>query len=210
MASAPRRERDPTREIAPPKSTPRHPPRAIFWKPHWPGSINPDKIAVAESGFLDSEYRGRIMTLLSRKVDYALLILSYLHQHAGGGSAREIAVRFGLSQAFVANILKGLCAKGFVASHRGVKGGYALARAVQEIRLAEVMDALEDRFHLTECTRSEPGDGCAVMSLCPLKSAIKEVHLRIREVLSRVTLAELFREPPLVSGPFRLELLVAP
>ena len=98
-----------------------------------------------------------MMTLLSRKVDYALLILSYLHQHAGGGSAREIAARFGLSQAFVANILKRLCATGFLASHRGVKGGYVLARAVHDVRLTEVMDALEDRVHLTECTRAGSG-----------------------------------------------------
>ena len=31
------------------------------------------------------------MTLLSRKADYALLILSYLHQHKTGGTARAIA-----------------------------------------------------------------------------------------------------------------------
>jgi Rrf2 family transcriptional regulator, cysteine metabolism repressor len=151
------------------------------------------------------------MTLLSRKVDYALLILSYLHRHVGGGSAREISERFGLSQAFVANILKQLCAKGFVASHRGVKGGYVLARPVQDVHLSEVMDALDDRFHLTECTRVESGDGCAVMSLCPLKSAITEIHLRVRDVLSRVTLAELFHEPTLLPlSSARLELLIAP
>ena len=45
------------------------------------------------------------MTLMSRKVDYALLILSFLDQKAEGGCAREIADRYGLSKGFVANIL---------------------------------------------------------------------------------------------------------
>ena len=54
------------------------------------------------------------MTLLSRKADYALLILSYLSEKAVGGTARAIAEQFGLSRAFVANILKELCQKGFV------------------------------------------------------------------------------------------------
>ena len=63
------------------------------------------------------------MTLLSRKTDYALLILWYLHGHPTGGCARTIAEHFGLSRAFVANILKELCQKGFVGSHRGVNGG---------------------------------------------------------------------------------------
>ena len=58
------------------------------------------------------------MTLLSRKADYALLILSYLHQKTG--TARAIAEKHGLSQSFVANILKELCHRGFVAGHRGV------------------------------------------------------------------------------------------
>ena len=68
------------------------------------------------------------MTLLSRKADYALLILSHLHRRPEGATARAIADKFELSRAFVANILKELCNKGFVVSHRGVKGGYSLGR----------------------------------------------------------------------------------
>jgi Rrf2 family protein len=136
------------------------------------------------------------MTLLSRKVDYALLILSHLHRHAEGGCAREIAARFGLSRSFVANILKDLCHKGFVSSHRGVKGGYALARSADDVRLADLMEALDDRFSLAECTRPVADENCALTHVCPLRSAVAEVHRRIRDVLSRVTLAELFADAP--------------
>jgi Rrf2 family cysteine metabolism transcriptional repressor len=136
------------------------------------------------------------MTLLSRKVDYALLILSYLHRRAEGGSAREIAARFGLSRSFVANILKDLCHKGFVSSHRGVKGGYALARPPDAVRLADLMEALDDRFHLAECTRGGPDENCTLTHVCPVRGAVAVVHRRIRDVLSRVTLAELFADAP--------------
>jgi Rrf2 family protein len=134
------------------------------------------------------------MTLLNRKVDYALLILSYLHQRTEGGSAREIADRFELSRAFVANILKLLCGKGFVTSHRGVKGGYVLERSAEEVTLAELMEALDDSFHLAECNKmsaAEP-DLCSLTHICPVRNAIGEVHRRIREVLGKVTLAEIF------------------
>jgi Rrf2 family protein len=124
------------------------------------------------------------------------LILSFLHRRTEGGSAREIAGRFGLSRSFVANILKELCHKGFVSSHRGVKGGYALARAADEVRLADLMEALDDRFYLAECSRAEPAENCTLTHVCPLRSAVAEVHRRIREVLSRVTLAELFADAP--------------
>jgi Rrf2 family protein len=132
------------------------------------------------------------MTLLNRKVDYALLILSYLYRRTEGGSAREIAARFELSRAFVANILKLLCGKGFVTSHRGVKGGYVLERPAEEVTLAELMDALDDSFSLAECNRVTTGDICSVTHICPVRNAIAEVHRRIREVLGKVTLAEIF------------------
>jgi len=155
------------------------------------------------------------MQLLSRKADYALLILSHLDRHAEGGSAREVAGQFGLSRAFIANILKLLTHKGFVVSHRGVKGGYVLARPACEIRLLELLDAVDDSIHLAECNKTSPADPCTLAASCPLRSAVAEVHQRIREVLHNVTLAELFRprRTPLPDGggsPDRLELILGP
>jgi Rrf2 family protein len=154
------------------------------------------------------------MNLLTRKVDYALLILSYLHQRPEGGSAREIAAGFGgLSRAFAANILKELCQKGFVASHRGVKGGYVLSRSAEEISLLELMESLDDVVHLTECSKTNVAaiDECSLLSVCPMRGSMRLVHQRIREVLGAVTLAELLRpvcrsdEEPIGLGLLPLE-----
>lgn len=133
------------------------------------------------------------MTLLSRKADYALLILSYLDQHKTGGTARAIAEQFDLSRPFVANILKELCQKEFVTSHRGVKGGYALARDAATISLAELLEAMEEGFRLTLCSHSEDEeDVCSHASACTVKGPMVEVHQRLMGVLRGVTLAELF------------------
>jgi len=147
------------------------------------------------------------MTLLSRKADYALLILSFLHLKAGSGNAREIAEQFDLSRPFVANILKELCQKGFVASHRGVKGGYALTRPASEISLAELLESIEDGFRLTLCNLDDhdnPGD-CSMASTCSLKNAMAEVHRRLIDVLRGVKLSEIFGNT-LVSSPTLLPL----
>ncbi len=140
------------------------------------------------------------MTLLSRKADYALLILSYLYQHKTGGNARAIAEQFGLSPPFVANILKKLCQKEFVTSHRGVKGGYALARNAGTISLAELLEAVEEGFRLTVCSPSPTADSrsvpatenCEHVGTCTLKGPLAEVHERLLGVLRGVTLADLF------------------
>ena len=134
------------------------------------------------------------MALLNRKVDYALLILSYLRHTPEGGCARAIAGRFGLSRPFIANILKTLCQKGFVASHRGVKGGYALLAEASTRTLADLMDCLGDTFHLAECNRATPDACCVLFAACPVKGPVAEVHRRVRDMLAAVTLAEIFGE----------------
>jgi Rrf2 family protein len=137
------------------------------------------------------------MTLLSRKTDYALLILSYLQNHSEGGCARTIAGHFGLSRGFIANILKELCQKNFVVSHRGVKGGYGLARPAEEITLAELLESMEDGFRLTNCTGHHEGhegnEDCSLSSTCPIKAPINELHRRLLDVLGNVTLAEILK-----------------
>jgi Rrf2 family protein len=151
------------------------------------------------------------MTLLNRKADYALLILWFLHQRPEGGCAREIADRFGLSRAFVANILKELCQQGFVASHRGVKGGYALLRPVAEVSLAELIEALDEPVRVAACNHDGPGggssDGCSLVGFCPMQGPIDLVHRKVRDLLRTVTLADLFRSAPPV--PERSTLLAS-
>ena len=127
------------------------------------------------------------MALLSRKVDYALLILSYLHHRPEGGCARVIADRFGLKKAFAANVLKLLCQRGLVRSQRGIRGGYVLARPAVEIQLAELLDLMGEPFHLADCNRASPeacGPGeavCAFEAVCP----VRERHRRDRSAHPR-------------------------
>lgn len=136
------------------------------------------------------------MAVLSRKVDYALLVLSYLCHRPEGGCARAVAERFGLKRAFAANVLKHLCRKGLVRSRRGLKGGYVLARPAAEIALAELLNLLDEPFHLAECSRPEGShDDCQLSEVCPVRGAIAEVDRRIRDLLATVTLADLVREP---------------
>src|ERR1700688_1852676 len=134
------------------------------------------------------------MPLLNRKVDYALLILCYLHHKSEGGCAREIAARFGLSRPFVANILKDLCQQNYVASHRGVKGGYLLKPQAAERTLADLIEALDDTVQLAECNTVPPDGCCDLLETCPIRVPIAEVHQRLLAVLESVKLADLFRQ----------------
>lgn len=146
------------------------------------------------------------MTLLSRKADYALLILSYLYQRPG--TARAVAEKFGISRPFVANILKELGHHGFVTSHRGVKGGYTLARPADAITLAELLETIEDGVQLTMCNpSSREHESCSLEGVCTLKGPIAAVHNKLLEVLRAVTLAELFEPNGLTTQPSAMHAL---
>ncbi len=133
------------------------------------------------------------MALLSRKADYALLILAYLHHRPEGGCARRIAERFQLKPAFAANVLKLLCRGGLVHSQRGVKGGYMLARAAEEIALCDLLDLLGEPFRLADCGRPADEGGCGLEAVCPVRGAVSELDRRLRDVLRSVSLADLLR-----------------
>lgn len=150
------------------------------------------------------------MTLLSRKTDYALLIMVYLVNHEGGGSAREIAKKYNLSPSFVANILKELCQKGFLNSQRGVRGGYRLNRSADQISLGDLLESLEDGLKLTNCSNhtEEADTECAVENLCPIKGPLREIHRRILGVLRETTLAQIIQTGPGVIETFQPELTV--
>ncbi len=143
------------------------------------------------------------MVLISRKVDYALLVLHHLMVADGPACARQLAEHYGLSRPFVANILKELCRHGLVTSHRGVNGGYRLGRCPEQISLAEVIEALEGRFQLTACADVTPAaadaaldhECCCLLQSCPTRGALQAVHERLLAVLGGVTLAHLRRPP---------------
>lgn len=135
------------------------------------------------------------MILVSRKVDYGVLALHHLMLSPDGASARELADLYGLSRAFIANILKELCQEGLVTSHRGVHGGYRLAKPPQEITLEAVVTALDGPFQLMSCASDTGDQACDLAKLCPVKSPLRLVHDKLRKVLSEVTLEDLRNEP---------------
>jgi len=82
---------------------------------------------------------------ISAKVDYAMRALVELAAGGGGSpiTAERLAEAQGIPQKFLQNILLELRRAGIVASHRGPEGGHALARAADEITVADVIRAVD-------------------------------------------------------------------
>ncbi|WP_339818009.1 Rrf2 family transcriptional regulator [Paenibacillus sp. FSL R7-0216] len=93
----------------------------------------------------------------SKSTDYALHALIHLanaerHQNVGIKSLSEM---LGVSESYLSKIMSKLRQDGIVRAVPGVNGGYELARPADQITFLEVIQVIEGRQHLFECSNME-------------------------------------------------------
>jgi FeS assembly SUF system regulator len=140
------------------------------------------------------------MLRISRLTDYATVILATLAQEPERlQNSAALAEQTRLSLPTVSKLLKQLQKKGLVASTRGLRGGYQLARPATQITAGDILDALEGPVALTDCAS---GHGqCGLERTCKVGHAWQRLNLTIRRSLDEVSLAQLAglaAEPPRV------------
>lgn len=140
------------------------------------------------------------MLRMSKLTDYGTIVMTYLARESDRlHAASEIAVQIQVAAPTVSKILKMLAREGLVISHRGVKGGYSLARAPSDISMVQIIDALEGPVGLTECG-SSPGS-CAQEDSCSVRANWQHINDAVRQALAGVTLAQMAQPVRLVSPP---------
>lgn len=131
---------------------------------------------------------------VSAQEEYGLRCLVQLAHLREGESLTlsQMAKREGISAANAGKLLWILNKAGLVASTRGTKGGYQLARPASAIRLSEVIKVL-DADEVTEHCKSYTGvlDTCVHTSDCGIRPVILGLHEIVQNALSEVTLAQL-------------------
>jgi FeS assembly SUF system regulator len=145
------------------------------------------------------------MLRVTKLADYGIVMLTYFASNSESTfNARDVAKEVRLPQPVVSKILKLLARHGLLASQRGTKGGYGLAKPPQDITVAEIIRALEGPIAVTECTDSIHGD-CGLQVGCPVRTNWHLINRAIHDALEKITLAEMTQPlpQPLVSlnGP---------
>ena len=126
---------------------------------------------------------------VSAKVDYAVRAAAELAA-AGEGPVKgeALANAQGIPLKFLENILGELRHAGLVRSQRGTDGGYWLARPAEEIRIADVIRAVEGPL---ASVRGEPAETVKYSGAAePLGRLWVAVRANLRAVLEVVTIAD--------------------
>ena len=139
------------------------------------------------------------MVKLGKLTDYGLVLMTCITASEGAQrTARDLAAESKLPLSTVSKLLKELLQSGLLISHRGIKGGYMLAKQPHAISVIDIIAAIEGPMALTECSTDVSGL-CNLELSCPIKSNQRIINQAVRGVLEKITLSDLVQPMQLTS-----------
>ena len=134
------------------------------------------------------------MIRLAKLTDYGLLLMTTMARKTANSvhNARDLAEITRLPLPTATKVLKQLLQSGLLTSHRGINGGYSLAKDPSEISLEEIIAAIEGPIALTECSTDVTGI-CDLERSCPIKTNQRVISEVVRGALQKVMLTDLMQ-----------------
>jgi Rrf2 family iron-sulfur cluster assembly transcriptional regulator len=129
----------------------------------------------------------------SLSIEYAIHGLVFLAAAESGSATLvgDIAKATSVPDSYLRKVFQYLARAGLVASHRGVKGGFSLARAPADITLKDVVEAIDGTLPAYACARTTRG--CSLDESCPVSSAFAAAREKMAEVLDATSIQDLAR-----------------
>ncbi len=107
---------------------------------------------------------------------------------------RIVAEKQDISENYLEQLLGTLRRAGLVKGIRGARGGYELALPPEEIRVGDVIRALEGPISPVSCVDHDGASGCERHALCPTRGLWERLRDSMTEVLDSTTLADLCQQ----------------
>jgi len=138
---------------------------------------------------------------LNYQTDYALRVLMMLAteaEHAAGQpggeeprllTIREIAEFHDISRNHLMKVVNTLAEHGFVHAQRGRGGGLRLGEKGTDVRVGDVVRAMEGSWRLVECFSA--GSNCRIQRTCRLQGVFAQALKAFLEQLDQYTLADI-------------------
>jgi Rrf2 family protein len=128
---------------------------------------------------------------LSQTAEYALRAVIWLGQNAGNAqTTQQIADGCQMPASYLAKVLQPLSRAGIVSAQRGLGGGYVLERAVDELTLLDVVNAVEPVQRIRSCPLKISNHGT---NLCALHRALDDTMATVEKSLGEHRIGDVLR-----------------
>jgi Rrf2 family iron-sulfur cluster assembly transcriptional regulator len=107
-------------------------------------------------------------------------------------TTKEISDRYAIPYNLLAKVMQVLARNGLIIPRQGVYGGYILTKNPSEIKISDVINAIEEipQISLMQC-EAEPVENCAVSSYCTIKNPLLRIQQTINNAFQRMTVKEI-------------------
>ena len=132
---------------------------------------------------------------LTTKGRYAVMAMADLasNMNAGPISLREISLRQNISVAYLEQIFIKLKKRKLVKSSRGATGGYLLEKPASEIKISNIIFAVDEEVRMLNCKKNSK-KGCNNKSTkCITHNLWDELDQHIHQFFEKVKLQDLVR-----------------
>jgi Rrf2 family transcriptional regulator, iron-sulfur cluster assembly transcription factor len=130
--------------------------------------------------------------LLTKASEYALLSILCISGKKEPIDVENLSASLMISRSFLAKILQKLTKAGILKSFKGVKGGFMLAKEINDITILDIIEAVEDNpATVFECTSDSgvcPNNRVASCSIWP---TLNKLQVKIDNFLSQITLQDI-------------------
>lgn len=136
---------------------------------------------------------------ITQEADYAIRICTVLDCHGGRLGASEISRVSCITQKIALKVMRKLCYADILRSYKGVCGGYELSRPSDEIKIIDIIEAIDGRVRISRCLECDhecTKNPCK--GNCKMHMAFGVINRRLAEDLGRVSVRMLSDES--VSG----------
>jgi len=113
------------------------------------------------------------------------------HSHGKATQIKEIAERQAIPPRFLEQIFQDLKRAGLVSSKRGPRGGYQLAQEPSEIRIGDIVRALEGPVTLAEGSPASEADAGDATSRAVTEEAFEDLAEQIEACFDSKTIEDL-------------------
>jgi Rrf2 family transcriptional regulator, cysteine metabolism repressor len=151
-----------------------------------------------------AKHHGTGAVAFSTKGEYGVRLMVQLGRRYGNGPASltEIAADEDLPRAYLEQLVTSLRDAGLVTATRGARGGYELTAPPSQIRMGQVLRALEGPIAPMFCASDDPDHAeCARTARCTVNLLWLKVRDAIAGTLDSLTLADLVPVRHIVLDP---------
>lgn len=128
---------------------------------------------------------------VSAKTQYGLRAMIYLAKNKDKIlPLKEISEKEGIPFDFLSKIVSNLERKKLIKGKKGIGGGYCLVKNPKEIKIGQIIEALEGKLSLVKCLSSF----CSRSKICLAKNFWKKLKKAIYLTLNSITLEELIKK----------------